>query len=172
MTDDRFDPTDFRRFFGQMPTGVTVVVTQTPTAPMGLVVGTFASVSTDPPLVSLMVRTGSRAYEAVREVGRFTANILASDQGHVSRTLAGWSPDKFRDVAIERSDAGAMVLTGCLAWADCRVEREVEAGDHTIVLAEPLELTVARPTARPLVFAQHGYHRTLRVEDARAPGWL
>ena len=172
MTSTRFDPGDFRRFFGQLPTGVTVVVAQTPTAAVGLVVGTFASVSVDPPLVSLMVRTGSRSYEAVREVGRFTANILASDQGHLSRTLAGWSADKFRDVAIEHSPAGALVLNGCLAWADCVIDREVEAGDHTIVLATPLELTVARPTARPLVFAQSGYHRTLRVEEARAPGWL
>lgn len=168
----RFDSQDFRNFFGQLPTGVTVVVAMAATGPVGLVVGTFASVSMDPPLVSLMVRTGSRSYDAVRQVGRFTANILASDQGHLSRSLAGWSADKFRDVPIDAHEEGALVLGGCLAWADCCIEREVEAGDHTIVLATPLELAVARPTARPLVFAQSAYHRTLRVEESRAPGWL
>jgi 3-hydroxy-9,10-secoandrosta-1,3,5(10)-triene-9,17-dione monooxygenase reductase component len=172
MTATGFTPQGYRGFFGQLPTGVTVVVSRAATGPVGLVVGTFASVSLDPPLVSLMVRTGSRSYEAVRDVGRFTANILASDQGHLSRALAGWSADKFRDVPMDGTDSGPLVVRRCLAWADCVIEREVEAGDHTIVLATPLELQVARPSARPLVFCQNGYHRTLRVEETRAPGWL
>ena len=172
MTTTGFTPQGYRAFFGQLPTGVTVVVARAAAGPVGLVVGTFASVSLDPPLVSLMVRTGSRSYEAVRDVGRFTANILASDQGHLSRALAGWSAGKFRDVAMNDTGDGPLVVRGCLAWADCAVEQEIEAGDHTIVLATPLKFEVARPSARPLVFCQSGYHRTLRVEDSRAPGWL
>lgn len=172
MTTTSFTPQSYRAFFGQLPTGVTVVASRAATGPVGLVVGTFASVSLDPPLVSLMVRTGSRSYDAVSAVGRFTASILASDQGHLSRALAGWSADKFRDVALDDAQDGPLVVRGCLAWADCTIEKEIEAGDHTIVLATPLELRVARPAARPLVFCQSGYHRTLRVEEERAPGWL
>jgi 3-hydroxy-9,10-secoandrosta-1,3,5(10)-triene-9,17-dione monooxygenase reductase component len=172
MTTTRFDVGSYRNFFGQLPTGVTVLVAGGAKNPVGLVVGTFSSVSLDPPLVSFMVRTESSSYQAVREQGRFSANILASDQGQVSKLLAGWSPDKFRDVALDETDAGALVVHGCLAWADCIIEREIEAGDHIIILARPLELTVARRAARPLVFCQSAYHRTLRVEDARAPGWI
>lgn len=161
-------PQEYREFFGQLPTGVTAIVAKGPAGPVGLVVGTFSSVSLDPPLVSFMVTTGSRSWSAIRAEGRFTANILASDQRQLSQTLAGWSPDKFRGVAFDES--GAHVIRGCLAWADCTVEREIEAGDHTIVLASPLELTVVRD-AKPLIFHQRAYHRTLPVEDFRAPGW-
>lgn len=163
------DPDGFREFFGHLPTGVTVLVARGENGPVGLVVGTFSSVSLDPPLVSFMVVERSRSWSAVRKVGRFTANILASDQRRLSQVLAGWSPSKFRDVAF--ADDDQLVIDGCLAWADCEVDREIEAGDHMIVLARPLELTVARGSAQPLVYYQRGYHRTLGVEESRAPGW-
>ena len=162
------DAQSYREFFGQLPTGVTAIVAQGDSGPVGLVVGTFSSVSLDPPLVSFMVTSGSRSWAAVKAVGLFTANILASDQRPLSQTLSGWSPDKFRHVAFDREHG--RVIKGCLAWADCAIEREVEAGDHVIVLAAPRQLTVVR-ASRPLIFFQRAYHRTLPVEDFRAPGW-
>lgn len=162
------DPQRYREFFGQLPTGVTAIVAQGSSGPVGLIVGTFSSVSLDPPLVSFMVTKNSRSWIAVRAEGRFTANILASDQRSLSQKISGWSPDKFRNVIFE--DGEDQVIRGCLAWAACTVEREVEAGDHTIILAAPHELTVTRAT-RPLIFFQRAYHRTLPVEDFRAPGW-
>ena len=162
------DPQQYRDFFGQLPTGVTAIVSKSSEGPVGLVVGTFSSVSLDPPLVSFMVTHKSRSWAAVKATGRFTANILASDQRRLSQAISGWSADKFRQVVFDDQDAN--VIRGCLAWADCILEREIEAGDHTIVLATPLKLVVARAT-RPLIFLQRAYHRTLPVEDFRAPGW-
>jgi 3-hydroxy-9,10-secoandrosta-1,3,5(10)-triene-9,17-dione monooxygenase reductase component len=162
------DPQQYREFFGQLPTGVTAIVAKAEAGPVGLIVGTFSSVSLDPPLVSFMVTRSSRSWAAVKAVGAFTANILASDQRRLSQTLSGWSTDKFRNIVFE--DHSAHVIRGCLAWADCVLTKEVEAGDHIIVLATPRELRVAR-TARPLIFFQRAYHRTLPVEDFRAPGW-
>ena len=171
MTIRTVEPGSYRSFFGQVPTGVTVIVSESSEGPVGMVVGTFASVSIDPPLVMFMVRNESRSYHAVRAAGRFTANILASDQGRLSTSLAGWSPEKFRDITFDPDQSNPLVLSGCLAWADCSIESEIQAGDHLIVLAAPEQLDVLRPRARPLVFCQGAYHRTLHVEDARAPGW-
>ena len=162
------DAQSYREFFGQLPTGVTAIVAQGEGGPVGLVVGTFSSVSLDPPLVSFMVTSGSRSWAAVKAAGCFTANILASDQRGLSQTLSGWSPGKFRSVQFDSERAS--VISGSLAWAECIFEREVVAGDHTIVLATPQQLTVTR-AARPLIFFQRAYHRTLPVEDFRAPGW-
>ena len=125
------DPQSYRDFFGQLPTGVTAIVAQGAVGPVGLVVGTFSSVSLDPPLVSFMVTSGSRSWSAVRGEGRFTANILASDQRRLSQTLSGWSPDKFRNVAFR--EGHDCVLRDCLAWADCVLEREVEVGGDVVV---------------------------------------
>jgi 3-hydroxy-9,10-secoandrosta-1,3,5(10)-triene-9,17-dione monooxygenase reductase component len=164
----KMEQQQYREFFGQLPTSVTAIVAKGTAGPVGLIVGTFSSVSLSPPLVSFMVTNNSRAWAAVRAEGRFTANVLASDQRRLSQTLAGWSPDKFREIVFDEHKAH--VIHGCLAWADCILEREVEAGDHTIVLASPRELTVARATT-PLIFFKRGYHGTLPVEDLRAPGW-
>ena len=162
------DTQSYREFFGQLPTAVTAIVARGAAGPVGLIVGTFSSVSLDPPLVSFMVTKASRSWSAVRAEGRFTANILASDQRALSQKLAGWSLGKFRNVPFDEGEE--QVITGCLAWGVCDFEREVDAGDHTIVLASPRELVVARST-RPLIFFQRAYHRTLPVEDYRAPGW-
>lgn len=163
------DPQVYREFFGQLPTGVTAVVARGVNGPVGLVVGTFSSVSLTPPLVSFMVNAGSRSWSAVRTAGTFTANVLASDQRVLSQTLSGWSPDKFRDVPF--ADEEALVIEGCLAWAACEIQSEVEAGDHTIVLATPSQLTIGRRSAQPLVYYQRAYHRPMHVEESRAPGW-
>jgi len=48
------------------------------------------------------------------------------------------------------------ILDGVLAWIDCRIEREVEVGDHTLVVGAALELAVTKP-GRPLVFFKSRY---------------
>ena len=166
--DNSMDPQHHRDFFGHLPTCVTAIVARAAAGHVGLVVGTFSSVSLDPPLVSFMVTSDSRSWLAVKAEGRFTANILASDQRRLSQILSGWSTNKFRSVKFEENRAN--VICGCLAWADCLLDREVKAGDHTIVLSTPLELVIAR-SARPLIFFQRAYHRTMPVEDFPAPGW-
>lgn len=47
--------TDFRTFFGNVPTAVTAIVSRNEDGPIGLIVGSFASVSLDPPIVSMMM---------------------------------------------------------------------------------------------------------------------
>ena len=57
---DRIEAADFRKVMGSYPTGVcAITATGANGAPIGMVVGTFTSVSLDPPLVHLAAdRTG------------------------------------------------------------------------------------------------------------------
>ena len=57
------DGMEFRRVLGHFPTGVTVVTAATDQGPAGMAIGSFTSVSLDPPLVAFcpsVSRTGSR----------------------------------------------------------------------------------------------------------------
>ena len=45
------DPADFRKVLGHFPTGVMVVTGATDEGPAGMAIGSFASVSLEPPLV-------------------------------------------------------------------------------------------------------------------------
>ena len=150
------DPARYREVMGHYPTGVVVVTGLLDDAPAGMVVGTFASVSMDPPLVSFMPMKTSRTYARLLEAPSLCLNVLAHDQGDVGRTLAGGSPDKFDQVAWTVSPRGAPVLGDAVAHIHAHVVRQVEAGDHWITLCAVDDMEVVRPVT-PLLFFQGGY---------------
>jgi flavin reductase (DIM6/NTAB) family NADH-FMN oxidoreductase RutF len=47
-------------------------------------------------------------------------------------------------------------LHGALAYLECRLETEYEAGDHTIFIAEVEDVVVGE--GRPLLYFQSSYH--------------
>lgn len=153
------DPGHFRRVLGQYPTGVSVVTTVGGDRnPLGMTVGTFTSVSLDPPLVAFLPMRGSRVLAAISETERFAVNFLAGDQLDLSRRFASRDDDKFRSVPWHASPLGSPVLADATAWIDCRVEDVFEIGDHMMVVGRVHDLDVERPTA-PLMFFQGGFGR-------------
>ena len=134
---------NFRSVLGRLPTGVVIVTGGDPTAPSGMVVGSFMSQSLDPPLVAVSPAKTSTSWPKIEAGGQFCANILHADQIELARTFARSGADKFAGVSWRPAPAtGAPLLQGVAAWIDCRIERTIEAGDHWLVLGEVLELSV------------------------------
>ena len=159
---DPIDGQDFRRVLGHYPTGVTVVTAACPTGPEGMTIGSFTSVSLDPPLVSFCPSQDSDSWIRMRDVGSFCVNVLGDHQAGVSTTFASKTDDRFKDLATRVEVTGAPVIEGCLAWIDCRVETVHAAGDHDIVVGRVVALgTAERAGGRggPLVFLKGGYGR-------------
>lgn len=155
--DAAIDPALFRETLGQYPTGVAVITgLGADGAPLGMVVGTFAAVSFDPPLVSFMPMKSSSTFGRLRDAGTFCVNVLASDQEAICRTLSSRDPDKFAGIPWHPSPHGAPILDGVVAWVECEYEQILEAGDHYIVLGRVIGLASGRP-ALPLLFFQSGY---------------
>jgi flavin reductase (DIM6/NTAB) family NADH-FMN oxidoreductase RutF/DNA-binding IclR family transcriptional regulator len=150
------DPARYREVLGHYPTGVTVVTAFDGDEPIGMVVGTFTSVSLDPPLVAFMPTTGSGTYARLARASSYCINVLAHDQQDLCRTMATPGDDKFADVAWQRSEIGAPALDEAVAHVHCTPEQEIEAGDHYIVLCRVRGLDVVRPVT-PLLFFQGGY---------------
>jgi flavin reductase (DIM6/NTAB) family NADH-FMN oxidoreductase RutF len=147
----------FRHVLSHVPTGVAVIAGAGEKGPAGLAVGTFTSISLDPALVGFFCDRGSTSWPAIRATGSFCANVLAADQGDVSARFARRGGLKFEGLEwAPAPSTGSPVLDGVLAWLDCRIEREVELGDHTLVVGEPLELVVSG-AGGPLVFFRGGY---------------
>lgn len=155
--DVTIDPAIFREVLGNYPTGV-AVVTAVPDdgIPVAMVVGTFSSVSLDPPLVSFMPRRESATFARLRNADHFTVSLLAHDQVDVSNEIARGNPDVFTARSWTVSDSGNPVVAGSLASIDCRYGDILDAGDHVIVLGAVTSLTVHRKEA-PLVFFQGAY---------------
>ncbi|GGM58882.1 flavin reductase [Dactylosporangium sucinum] len=154
-----FDPKQFRQVLGHYPTGVTVITAcGDDGVPVGMAVGSFTSVSLDPPLVAFFPDKSSTTFPKIRAAGAFCVNVLAADQEHICRAMAAKGADKFAGIAWRRLPSGAPVLDGAVAWIDCELDVLHEAGDHYIAVGRVLGLDVARPSL-PLVFFQGGYGR-------------
>ena len=76
-----FDSARFRQVLGHLPTGVVVVTGVDATgAPSGITIGSFVSVSLDPPLVGFFPGNASRSWSHIAEGKGFCANVLTSAQ--------------------------------------------------------------------------------------------
>lgn len=154
-----FDAQRFREVLGQYPTGVCVVAAVGADGrASGLSVGSFTSVSLDPPLVAFFPDKKSTSWPKIQAAGAFCVNVLASHQEEVCRSLAARSNDKFRELSWRAAGSGSPILDGSVAWIDCDIESVHEAGDHYIVIGTVRELDNPS-TDLPLLFFRGGYGR-------------
>lgn len=153
------DPTQYRQVLGQYPTGVCVVTSTGPDGiPAAMVVGSFTSVSLNPPLIGFFPDRGSSSWPKVAASGRFCINILSAEQEGVCRKLASKDPDKFAGIAHRQSPLGSPIIDGVVAWIDCDSHSVQDAGDHFFVLGSVRQLEIA-DSGLPLLFFQGGYGR-------------
>lgn len=162
------DSQRFRHVLGHFPTGV-VVATAIDDAgdPAGMAVGSFTSVSLDPPLIAFLPAKSSSSFPRIRAAGSFCINVLADYQEEVCRSFAARGGEKFAGVGWHPAPGGAPVLDGVVAWIDCDIEDVLESGDHYIVLGRVRSLAVAND-ASPLLFFRGGYGQ-FRTPSLSAP---
>jgi flavin reductase (DIM6/NTAB) family NADH-FMN oxidoreductase RutF len=150
------DPEVMREVLGHFASGVTVVTALTADGPAGFTCQSFSSLSLDPPLVAFAPARTSQTWPALRAIGRFCVNVLAEGQDAVSRNFARSGVDKFDGVRWSPSAQGSPVLDGVVAWIDGQLWAEYDGGDHSIVVAQVMDLG-ADPDRRPLLFHRGSY---------------
>ena len=161
-TNQDLDPRRLRDAFGIFPSGVVAVAAEVEGALVGLAASSFTSVSVDPPLVSFSIRTESRTWPDLRRAARLGVTILADHHGPLARQLAGDPAHRFDDVPVLLGEGGALTLPDGLAQFGTSIHREVEAGDHTIVLLRLHEVR-QDDTAMPLVFHRSTFDSLLAL---------
>ena len=130
------NPKDFRAVLSLWPTGVCVITgLDNEDRPLGLVIGSFSSVSLDPPLVGFFPQKTSATWLAMRETKRFCVNILSQDQTTMcSRFSFGDITKRFEGLDYSVTESGIPKLPGCCAYIEVTVNSEIDAGDHRFVL--------------------------------------
>lgn len=153
------DPQLYRETLGHYPTGVALVTAIAEDGqPHGMIVGSFTSLSMDPPLVTFMPMRSSYTYTRIQSAKSFCVNVLAADQLDTCRQFASKAEHKFAGVEWEPTPSGAPRLKGAVSWIDCTFENELDGGDHVIVVGRITDLGVQRAVL-PLLFFQGGYGR-------------
>ena len=162
------DLRDLRRALGQFATGVTVVTTRDDGGrPVGVTANSFASLSLEPPLVLWCLDRNAGSLPAFRESTHFAVNVLAASQHHLSRLFATPGADRFAGTEIHDGPGGMPLLEGALAHFVCRNVRQLEAGDHVIVIGQVEHYQTFE--GEPLVFHSGFYRIATRHPELDEP---
>jgi len=151
------DGVHFRKVLGTYPTGVTIVSAHDDDGPCGMIIGSFASVSLDPPLVEFMPTTDSLTGDRIIKSGGYCVNVLTVDQLDLCNSFFDKSKDPFDAIDWRPGPSGSPIVPGCSAYIDCTIDEVQPGGDHHIVVGRVLELEAQADPADPLMFYQGGY---------------
>jgi flavin reductase (DIM6/NTAB) family NADH-FMN oxidoreductase RutF len=149
---------------GHFPTGVTVVTGLAAGAsdvdlparrPIGFTIGSFTSISLDPPLVGFFAMHDSDTWLAMAGTGAFCVNVLRNDQADLCWRFAKAGNENVRFEGLGWRPApvtGCPIIEGVGAWIDCEIERTVMLGDHELVVGAVRALDHHVETHVPLIF--------------------
>jgi len=136
------------------------VVTVGGSRPVGFTATSFTSVSLDPPLVSVCLDRDSSSWPAMERARYIAVHLLDAGQRDVAATFATSGIDRFAThTDWRRGPHGVPLIGGTVAWLVCRVVEIVPAGDHAIVLSEPV-VGDHSPGTAPLVYHDGDYGTT------------
>ncbi|MDJ0769946.1 MAG: flavin reductase family protein [Ilumatobacter sp.] len=140
--DHSFDSQEFRTVLGHFPTGVTIVSGMHDDEPVGFTIGSFTSVSLDPPLVGFLPMKDSETWASMAKGGSFCVNVLSRDQADLCWKFAKSDDEEHRydEVKWHPAPTGSPIIDRAVAWIDCNVEEVYEMGDHYFVLGRVVAL--------------------------------
>ena len=154
--DRQIEPERFRYVLGHLPTGVTVVTASHVDGPVAMSANSVTSVSLEPPLILFCPAKSSTSWPKIRMSGRFCVNVFAAHHAEISRRFAARGVDRFAGVAWHSRSSGP-ALDDAVAWIECTIDAEHEAGDHLIVVGVVDRLDVREDAGEPLVFFRGRY---------------
>lgn len=154
---DPLSPDHLRLALRAVPTSVAIITTTGDSGePIGVSVGSFTSISLDPPLVGFFIARTSSTWPKIAATGGFCASILGSHQEDLCRLFATPGADRFGTASWAPNIAGRPVMDGAVAWFECDVDQVVPTGDHDLVLGRVTAMRAVED-ASPLVFVGGSY---------------
>jgi flavin reductase (DIM6/NTAB) family NADH-FMN oxidoreductase RutF len=142
-------PQQFRDLMAGVCAPVTIVTTLDQGQPFGATVSAFASLSLDPPMVTVALHRSSGLLARILRVGRFGVNVLGQGQDDMALLFARRGTDRFRATPW-RVDRGLPQLLEAASWIACDLAKAVEGGDHLLLLGGVT--WASRTEAAPLVY--------------------
>jgi flavin reductase (DIM6/NTAB) family NADH-FMN oxidoreductase RutF len=159
-----------RRVLWTMPSGLYLLGSRAGDRRNLMTLNWATQLALEPKLVGVSVDTSALTHELVHSGACFSLSILAREdralvrkfvkpaaEDRSARTLAGVA-------YLETPVTGAPVPTSALAWIDCRLQRELDCGSHTLFVGEVVDAAFG-PDQDPDV--PTGEVAVLRMEDTR-----
>ena len=142
-----------------VPSVVTVVTMGDDSGAWGITIGSFVSLSLDPPLICFNVQRSIRIHDPIVKADRYVVHVLREDQADLSDLFASSEmprEQQFNNVEYTM-ESGCPVLKDAFIRFHCSRHDVLSGGDHSILLG--LVNDVTRGTAgRPVVYHRRAYH--------------
>lgn len=157
---DNIDGERLRKAMRLVPSPVTIVTTGNEDGPRGITIGSFNSVSLDPPLISFNINREAQMYPVAIAAARFAVHLLGEDQAFLSNHFA--IPDisgqeQFDGLSYRVDEHAVPLLEDVLVVFHCTLFAVYEAGDHSIFVGEVVGIEEGGQ-GKPLLY----YDRTYR----------
>ena len=152
---------DLRAVMRNVPSPVTVVTFAGPDGAKGITIGSFTSVSLDPPLISFNVMLDSSMHDVLVRADLYAVQILSEQQAALSERFSipeQSSVQQFSGVRHRINGDAVPIIDDVLATLHCRSFNVVPAGDHSLFIGEVLEVT-ANNNGKPLLYYQQSYRK-------------
>jgi flavin reductase (DIM6/NTAB) family NADH-FMN oxidoreductase RutF len=101
-------------------------------------------ISVNPPLVGLSVRNTRYSYNLIKSTGEFLINLVPIDlidEANFCGSKSGSQVDKFMVTGLTPIPAQKVrppIIRECLAYLECRLQQDIELGDHNLLVGEVL----------------------------------
>lgn len=157
---DGFSGEMLRAVMRHVASPVTVVTAAAGGEVRGATIGSFTSVSLDPPLVSFNVTKGSQLHALLLRAEHFAVHLLARDQAVLAEHFA--QPDlapeaQFGPVPHAQPHPDAPpILAGVAGVLHCRRWAVYDAGDHDLFLGRVLRVD-EQDAPEPLLYYARSY---------------
>jgi flavin reductase (DIM6/NTAB) family NADH-FMN oxidoreductase RutF len=162
LQQERIDDAVFVQLMAAFAAGVAIVTALDEDGePRGLTTTAVTSVSREPPLLLVCVDKASRTLPAIQYSGRFVVNFIDATHSGVALHFSSKVEDKFAQLGWRPGASGSPVLHEYShAWAECRIDQEIDAGDHVVLIAEITHAAVADDLERlPLTYFRRSFGR-------------
>lgn len=129
----------FSELFGSFPTPIAIVTaTDGEGESFGFTSNAVCALSAANPSLLISVGKGSRTLSAIMSSQAFAVNFLAAPGRSASQVFASKAADKFANLEWRPSvfaEGAPLLIDIALSYAECRVERAIEVGDHWLFIA-------------------------------------
>ncbi|CAN5488870.1 hypothetical protein BH23BAC4_BH23BAC4_12530 [soil metagenome] len=148
-----------REAMRRVPSPVVVVTAASDRGVRGATIGSFTSVSLDPPLISFNVQRESRLHAVLEHADSFIVNVLGAEHASTAEHFARPDLDDealFAAVPHDLGNDGAPQLKEAPLVMVVAVRERVPTGDHILIVGEVM-LVDKRSEMAPLVYFNQAY---------------
>ncbi len=139
--------------------GVAVVTSACLGAKAGTTISSFTSLSLDPALVLLNLALENPVQTMIGQSGIFGITVLSNDQRDLSDLFAGFGKriqERFDGLETFTLKSTAPLLSGGLAWLDCKVYHIQPLPKSAVIIGEVIDAKVD-DRRKPLVYLNRAY---------------